>query len=146
MSYLLRSSLKWLSQGAVVAWFACWVTLWLVHPWPKWLIPATLAVTGVFFVSRLLYELFAARFGAAVEADPSEVAHWELDTLRGRLKYFSYRYCYLWPCSVVVAFASLHAPNTLHLRSVMAAPLGLIIGGRPLANHARLREGMGQRR
>jgi hypothetical protein len=121
--------LKWLSQGAVVAWFACWIIAWLVHPWPKWLIPATLAMPGLFFVSALLYYALEARFGDAIEADSSEVARWELDTLRGRLKYFSYQYCYLWPSSVVVAFASLHASNTLHLRSVIAVPLALIIGG-----------------
>jgi hypothetical protein len=124
----LLLGLKWLSQGAVVAWFACWITAWLVHPWPRWLIPVTLAMPGVFFVSALLYYTLEARFGDAIDADPTEAARWELDTLRGRLKCFSYQYCYLWPCSVVVAYASLHAPNTLRLRSFIAAPLGLIIG------------------
>ena len=38
MSYQARPLLpvlKWLSQGAVVAFFAGWVTAWLVHPWPN---------------------------------------------------------------------------------------------------------------
>jgi hypothetical protein len=124
----LLLGLKWLSRGAVVAWFGCWIIGVLVHPWPKWLIPVTLAMPGVFFVSALLYYGLEARFGDAIDANPTEGARWGLDTLRGRLKLLSDLYWYLWPCSVVVAYASLHAPNTLHLRSVIAAPLGLIIG------------------
>ena len=89
MKALLLLVFKWLSQGAVVAWFACWITLSLVHPSPRWLIPATVAMPGVFFVSALLYYALEARFGDATEVDPSAVARWELDTLRGRLKYFS---------------------------------------------------------
>lgn len=71
--------LKWLSTGAAVAFGACWVTGWLVHPWPEWLIPATLVTPGVFFVSGLVY-CFLAWSGDAIEVEPIEAAHWKLDS------------------------------------------------------------------
>ncbi len=105
---------------------ACWVTGFVVHPSPRWLVPATIVIFGVGFASALLYHLVNHLFG-----DPVEAADWELETptsASNLLKQNPVGPFFVWIVFVVASFASLHAKNTLHLQSVTALPLGLIIG------------------
>jgi hypothetical protein len=118
--------LKLLSSGAMVAFMACWVTAFVVRPWPNWLIPASVVMFGFGFVSTLLYHVVNHGLGDSVEA-----AHRELEaptSVSNLIKQNPVGPFFVWIVFVVVSFGSLHAKNTLHLQSVTALPLGLIIG------------------
>jgi len=63
--------------------------------------------------------------------DSIEAAHWELETptsVSNLIKQNLVGPFFVWLVLVVVSFESLHAKNTLHLQSVTALPLGLVIG------------------
>jgi hypothetical protein len=119
--------LKWLGGAAFVAFMAGWVIGFVVQPLPKWLIPAQIVAFGVGFASAVLYHLVTHLFGEPIEDAP----HWELETptsVSTLLKQNPGGALVVWIVFVVVSYASLHAPNTLHLRSITAAVLALIIG------------------
>jgi hypothetical protein len=119
--------LKWVGAGATVAFFAEWVMALVAHPWPKWLMPASVVMVGVAFASVLLYHLINHLVGEPIEAPP----HWELKTptnVSNLLKQNPLGPFVVWIVFVVSTYAGLHAKNTLHLRSITAALFGLIIG------------------
>jgi hypothetical protein len=117
---------KWLGTAAFVAFMASWVIGVLVTPSPKWVNAGSLVAIGVGFASILLYHLVNHLVG-----DPIEEEHWELETptsVSNLVRQNRVGPLFVWIVLVVTSYAALHAKNTLHLRTLAAAPLALLIG------------------